>query len=153
MIDQQEETIFSFVEDSTRLIPYKIPIQTAVTFEIWDTKTVLTRIDYGILDLLADIGGLYKVVQTSIYLLLMKLIEDGPSLFIMTSLLARSEDIQKESRTFQDRSSRIEKEHEVYESKDVKTHCCLFLRLKLAGTCCYKGSRKDRLIKESHKNL
>ena len=83
----------------------------------------------------------------------MKLIEDGPSLFIMTSLLARSEDIHKESRNFQDRSSRIEKEHEVYESKDVKTHCCLFLRLKLAGTCCYKGSRKDRLINESHKNL
>ena len=124
-----------------------------MTFQIWDTKKVLTRIDYGILDLLADIGGLYKVLQIGIYLLLMKLVEDGPSLFIMTSLLARSEDEQLEKRSFTERSSRIAKETEAYDSRDVKTHCCLFLRLKMAGSRCYKGSKKDRFIAESHKNL
>ena len=62
-----------------------------MTFEISDTKKVYTRIDYGFLDLLADIGGLYKVLQIGIYLLMMKLIEDGPTLFILTNLLANSE--------------------------------------------------------------
>lgn len=31
--------------------------------------------------------------------------------------------------------------------------CCLFVRLKLVGSCCYRGSRKDRYIVESHRNL
>ena len=114
---------------------------------------MLTRIDYGVLDLLADIGGLYKVLQIGIYLLLMKLIEDGPSMFIMTNLLARSEDKQVEKRSFTERSSRIEKETEAYDSRDVKTHCCLFLRLKMAGSRYYKGSKKDRFIVGSLKNL
>lgn len=63
-----------------------------MTFEIFDTKKVLTRNDYGILDLLSDVGGLYKVLQVSIYLMLVKVIEDGPSLFILTNLIARPED-------------------------------------------------------------
>lgn len=68
---------------------------------------MLTRIDYGILDLLSDIGGLYKVLQLSIYFLLMKLIEHGPSLFIMTTLIARPEDRLRERRSFEVRSQNI----------------------------------------------
>ena len=59
----EKTEIFSVFDAQTRIMPYKNRWQTAVTFEFWDTKTIFIRVDYGFLDWLSDIGGLYNILM------------------------------------------------------------------------------------------
>ena len=63
-----------------------------MTFEIGEALTVITRLDYGILDWLSDIGGLYKILQIGAFILISNLIEDGPTLYLTTTMISRTED-------------------------------------------------------------
>lgn len=75
------------IDEPFRLLPYNNKFQNSVTFEISENMIVMSRIDYGIFDWLADIGGLFKILQIGIFILISKLIEDGPHLFITSTLI------------------------------------------------------------------
>jgi len=46
-------------------------------------------VDYGLLDWLSDLGGLYNILKLLAFLLLSSFISNGPSLFVATDLIAR----------------------------------------------------------------
>lgn len=58
-----------------------------MTYELNEDLTRFTRIDYGVLDWLADVGGLFKVIHLSIYLLIFQILRDGPSLYLTAMLV------------------------------------------------------------------
>ena len=45
----------------------------------------------------------------------------------------------------------------MHDTQAVQTHCCLFIRLKMAGSkygaCCFKADKKDRFIADAHKDI
>ena len=123
--------------------------------EIGESLKVFTRLDYGILDWLSDIGGLYKILQIGAFLLISNLIEDGPTLYLTTTMISRPEDRINQRREFTEKSKALEAHpQEIYDSGDVKTHCCIYMRLKLGRfCCCCRESQKDRFIKQAYKNI
>ena len=89
---QSDQEIFTSEPASVRFLPYQgdqANFQTAVTFELWSTKKTYTRVDYGFLDWLADIGGLYSVLHVFTLVLISNFISNGPSLFVATDLIAK----------------------------------------------------------------
>ena len=65
-----------------RIMPYQNKFQMAVTFEFWDTKQLFIRTDYGVLDFLSDIGGLYGTLTMIAIAFIGRCVQNGPSLFV-----------------------------------------------------------------------
>ena len=63
--------------------------QAAVTFEFWDTMKVYHRIDYGLLDWLSDIGGLFNILNLSFFILIKNYLEKGTSYFVASELISK----------------------------------------------------------------
>ena len=124
-----------------------------MTFEINESLTIIKRHDYGILDWLSDIGGLYKILQIGTFLLISLIIEDGPALYLTTTLISRPEDHMNMKRSFKNKSEALRATNEVYGSKEVKANCCIFMRLKLGRYLCCSGNKKDRFVHLAYKNV
>ena len=88
--ERENDEFFSILEQPARILPYENLFWNSITYEMSEQRKVYTRIDYGVLDWLSDIGGLFKVVHTVIFLLISQLFKDGPTLFL-TSMLVDQE--------------------------------------------------------------
>ena len=66
------------------------------------------------LDWLSDIGGLFKMLQLCALLLITLLIQDGPMLYLTTSLISRQDDHESRKRSFKDKSEALRAKNEVY---------------------------------------
>lgn len=153
-LEDESDQIFTVIDDPLRILPYNNTFQNAVTFEISENKKILTRVDYGVLDWLSDIGGLYKILQMGVLMLVLMMNEHGPTLFVTTSLIKRKKDQEVQRRDFAVRSKQLNKSKNYYSAMDIKTHFCLFLRLRLADKCkCLRVKKKDRFLLEVHKNI
>ena len=60
-----------------------------MTFEFWDTLNIYNRTDYGLLDWLSDIGGLYHILTRICFVFLGYYVRKGTSLFVATELISR----------------------------------------------------------------
>ena len=86
-LENEDDEFFTIVEEPVRILPYENLFWNSITFEMSERKKVYTRIDYGVLDWLSDIGGLFKVVHTGIFLLIYQLYKDGPALYLTSMLV------------------------------------------------------------------
>ena len=87
-VNLEEEKIFSIFDSQLRFMSYPNRWQTAVTFEFWDTMKVYHRIDYGLLDWLSDIGGLYNILALIFFMFLGRYLSNGTSLFVASELIS-----------------------------------------------------------------
>ena len=106
-VDPKQDLIFNLIDEPSRFLPYENTFQNSVTFEIGEALKVITRLDYGILDWLSDIGGLYKILQIGAFILISNLIEDGPTLYLTTTMISRTEDRMHQRREFTDKSKAL----------------------------------------------
>ena len=124
-----------------RFLPYDTNWQAAVTFEFWDTLKVYHRIDYGLLDWLSDIGGLYNILSLVFLIALGRYLADGPSFFVASDMISGS--MSQDYRLAQFRKKQISS---LDDQVSVQHNCCFFMRLRLVGTCCFKGNKHDRFL-------
>ena len=96
-LDQESQEYFAILEHPQRILPYKNNWQCAITFEYWTTLTMIERVDYGFLDWASDVGGLYDFIRIGLSLILSLLISNGPSMFVGTQLMTRSNVTMKQS--------------------------------------------------------
>ena len=79
------EPIFHCADDKIREMPYKIPIQTAITYEMDSIKVDLIRNEYTLLDWFASIGGLGSIglAIAQLFSLL-----ESPHYFVTSAMIA-----------------------------------------------------------------
>ena len=140
-LDKESQKIFSIFDSQLRFLPYDSKWQAAVTFEFWDTLKVYHRIDYGLLDWLSDIGGLYNILSLVFLIVLSWYIGDGPSFFVASDMISGS--MSQDDKQAQFRKKKLASSD---DQKSVQHNCCFFMRLRLVGTCCIKGNRRDRFL-------
>ena len=83
--DKRVEPIFHCEDDKIREMPYKIPIQTAITYEMDSIKVDLIRNEYTLLNWFASIGGL-----GSMGLAIAQLVSllESPQYFVTSAMIA-----------------------------------------------------------------
>ena len=47
----------------------------------------------------------------------------------------------------------LETQTSMHSSGAVQSSCCFFFRIKMLGSCFYRGSKKDRFLAEAHKDI
>ena len=78
--------MYNNVLKQSRVLPYPNMIQNAITFEVFLTQYEYFRFEYGIVDLLSELGGLFSVFKIAAFSLIYVFISD-PKLFILSDLV------------------------------------------------------------------
>ena len=131
-----------------RFLPYSNNWQTAITFEFWDTLKVYHRIDYGLLDWLSDIGGLYNILSLVFLIALGRYIGDGPAFFVASDMISGS--MSPDLKQAQFTKKKVASSD--YQ-KSVQHNCCFFMRMRLLGTCCIKGNKRDHFLAAAYSKV
>ena len=87
-LEDSESTTFVADPKPLRFMPYANNYQASVTYEIWDSQKYYKRVDYGVLDWLSDVGGLYNSLALLVVLAHGWMVEGSSDLFVASELVA-----------------------------------------------------------------
>ena len=136
--------VFRIQNTSVRALPYvgdQLYFHTAATFEHSTSVKKIKRVDYGILQWAADVGGLYNLLSKLFLFLLSFLVGGGAHLFVGTHLMTQTSSKAKNKR-FGRHSTILHQ-----DTERVQEHCCLIVRMKLASSkLCRPCFRPDEQI-------
>ena len=79
--------------EPARILPYDNLFLNSVTYEVWDSQKYFKRIDYGWLDWLSDVGGLYDAIFLISMLIMYNFIWDSADLFVSSELVASNSNV------------------------------------------------------------
>ena len=102
----------------------------------------INRIDYGIVQWAADVGGLYNLLSKLFMFMLSFLVAGGAHMFVGLQLMTRSADYYK-NRVLR-KSTKVS-----HDAEKVQEHCCMIVRMKLAtNKLCRPCMRTDSKIQK-----
>ena len=126
--------------EAARILPYDNLFLNSVTYEVWDSQKYFKRIDYGILDWLSDVGGLYDAIFLLSMLVMWNFIWDAADLFVSSELVASNTNVQLDKNRKDIDHDILRRSATIHGADEVQKHCCLLFKLKMnsqkCGICC-----------------
>ena len=88
-IMEENEFIYHAKGLPTRIMPYSNTFVNAITYEIGSTKHVLHRFEYGLLEMLSELGGLFEIFRITGFVMIYVFLSE-PLYFVASSLIKPS---------------------------------------------------------------
>ena len=61
-------------------------MQTSLTYDVWSTKYVYIRFEYGVIELMTELGGLFEILRIFGFGMSILFMSD-PKLFVLSELI------------------------------------------------------------------
>ena len=116
---------------------------------MWDSQKYFKRIDYGVLDWLSDVGGLYKAIYFLFFSFVSFLLYDSADLVVTSELVASSTNLNRNKQGKEVEQDILNRSVMIHASDDVQKNCCLLLRMNMQRWCKCCGFKAN----QQYKNL